>query len=357
MPTRDQTAETAARCLWREVFQRYGCPERLLSDQGPAFEAALLQELCRAYGCKKIRTTPYRPQGNGACERWNQTLLGLLNTLTPGEQQRWMEHIPDLVQAYNSTPHSSTGLAPFFILFGRHPRLPVDQSWGVGGNGGIAEGVGWLQSHRCRLRRAIEEVQQQAGQRQEQDQRRYYHRVRALPLMPGERVLVRSFRRRARGKLGPYWDPCPQVIVGQPDPHWPVYHLRPEGQEGPVRTLHRRHLRICPAGCDLRSPETVGERGGGGGLEVGPGREGHALGWPGRLSLGGDQGGQPEAALGQPGSVSGEPGALLEPVEAGVGNPPELPEGLGASGQEEGQVTLRRSQRANLGQKPARYCM
>ncbi|KAG5265227.1 hypothetical protein AALO_G00262840 [Alosa alosa] len=70
--TRDQTAETAARVLWREVFQRYGCPEKLLSDQGPAFESLLLRQLCTLYGCKKIRTTPYRPQGNGACERWNQ---------------------------------------------------------------------------------------------------------------------------------------------------------------------------------------------------------------------------------------------------------------------------------------------
>ncbi|KAL2083788.1 hypothetical protein ACEWY4_021561 [Coilia grayii] len=280
MPTRDQTAGTAARCLWREVFQRYGCPERLLSDQGPAFEAALLQELCRTYGCKKIRTTPYRPQGNGACERWNQTLLGLLNTLTPEEQQRWVEHLPDLVQAYNSTPHSSTGLAPFFILFGRHPRLPVDQSWGVGDNGG-AEGVGWLQGHHRRLKRAIEEVQLQAGRRQEQDQRRYYHRARALPLMPGERVLVRSFRRRAHGKLGPYWEPCPQVVVGQPDPHGPVYHIRPEGREGPVRTLHRRHLRVCPPGCALQSPETVGERGAGRGQETGSRREEQALGWLG----------------------------------------------------------------------------
>lgn len=356
VPTRDQTAETAARLLWREIFQRYGCPERLLSDQGPAFEAALLQELCRMYGCKKIRTTPYRPQGNGACERWNQTLLGLLNTLTPGEQQQWREHLPDLVQAYNSIPHSSTGLAPFFILFGRHPRLPVDQSWGVGDNGSSGGG-GWLQGHHSRLKRAVEEARLQAGRRQEQDQRRHSHRARAPPLMPGERVLVRSFRRRARGKLGPYWDPCPQVVVGQPDPHGPVYHIRPEGRDGPVRTLHRRHLRVCPPGCELQLPETVGERGSGRDPGMGFGREERAGGWPGQLPLEGDRGGQLAAPFSQPGSSPSGPGAHLEPVEAGAGDPPELIEGLGISGPEEGPVEPRRSQRPNLGRKPARYCM
>lgn len=39
VPTRDQTAEMVARILFEEVIQRYGCPERLLSNQVPAFES------------------------------------------------------------------------------------------------------------------------------------------------------------------------------------------------------------------------------------------------------------------------------------------------------------------------------
>ncbi|XP_062380954.1 uncharacterized protein LOC134069109 [Sardina pilchardus] len=350
IPTRDQTAETAARLLWREVFQRYGCPERLLSDQGPAFEATLLRELCRAYGCKKIRTTPYRPQGNGACERWNQTLLGLLNTLTPAEQQRWTEHLPDLLQAYNSTPHSSTGLAPFFVLFGRHPRLPVDQSWGVGDNADGGNGGGWLWSHRRRLKNAIEEVQRKAGQRQEQDQRRHQHKVRGLPLVPGERVLVRSFRRRAHGKLGPYWNPGPQVVVGQPDPQGPVYRVRPEGQDGPLRTLHRRHLRVCPPGCELRPPETAGERVGGAGPDVCPRWGGQVLGWPGLLPSRDPQGVEAyEAEEAAPGETEVLPG----PAEAEA--PMQDLEGMEGGEPEEVDGALRRSLRTNLGQKPVRY--
>lgn len=54
------------------LIQTWVCPERILSDQGPAFESAVLRQLCALYGCKKIHTTPYHPQGNCACEWFNQ---------------------------------------------------------------------------------------------------------------------------------------------------------------------------------------------------------------------------------------------------------------------------------------------
>ncbi|XP_070691520.1 piggyBac transposable element-derived protein 3-like [Pempheris klunzingeri] len=191
------------------------------SDAGPAFESQLIRELCTVYRCRKIRTTPYRPQGNGAYQSWG-----------------------------------------------------VDGSWDTGGAGE------WLHAHRQRLQEAIKVVKQQAGLRQEQDQRRCNRRVRGLPLLPGERVLVRNFRRRAKGKLGPYWDPHPQVVVCQPDPQGPVYKVRPEGGEGPIRILHRCHLRCCPPGCNPRPPEIVGERVGRAGQGVVPRSEGRVLGWP-----------------------------------------------------------------------------
>lgn len=58
IPTSDQTALSTARALWSNVFQPFGCPETLHSDQGPNFEAKVIQELCQLYGCRKTRTTP-----------------------------------------------------------------------------------------------------------------------------------------------------------------------------------------------------------------------------------------------------------------------------------------------------------
>lgn len=260
VPTRDQTATTTARALWASVFQPFGCPERILTDQGPAFEADLTRQLCESYGCRKVRTTPYHPQGNGACERLNQTILHLLNSLQPAEQSRWSDHLPALLHAYNNTPHSVTGLAPFYVVFGRHARLPVDQAAGVEmeqQRGTLHE---WVQQHHSRLQTAYQVVKERSQHRQQQDQKRHNRGPPAQPLLPGERVLVRDFRRRARGKLGYHWDPRPYVVQSQLAVDRPVYSIRPEGRDGPVRTIHRNHLRVQP------SSWAAGARGGAGEL-------------------------------------------------------------------------------------------
>lgn len=131
IPTLDQTAITTLNALWKTVFQPFGCPEILHSDQGPNFKSKVVQELCQLYGCKKTSTTPYHPQGNGGCEWFNQTLLGLLGTLDMDRQSNWVDSLPTFVQAYNNSVHSTTGYAPTYLMFGRHVRLPTDLLFGT----------------------------------------------------------------------------------------------------------------------------------------------------------------------------------------------------------------------------------
>ena len=61
-------ATTVVKTLWDKFFVHYGFPEKILSDQGQNFKSKLLDELCVLAQIKKIRTTPYRPEGNGSCE-------------------------------------------------------------------------------------------------------------------------------------------------------------------------------------------------------------------------------------------------------------------------------------------------
>lgn len=73
--TPDQTAAATAHALWTHVIQPFGCPEIFHCDEGPNVQSKLIKELCQVYGCRKTHTTPYHPQGNGACERFSHTQL------------------------------------------------------------------------------------------------------------------------------------------------------------------------------------------------------------------------------------------------------------------------------------------
>ena len=63
--------------------------------------------------------------GKGIAERFNSTLLNMLGTLEPIKKLDWKSHIGPLVHAYNCTRHDTTGYAPYFLMFGRHPSIPV----------------------------------------------------------------------------------------------------------------------------------------------------------------------------------------------------------------------------------------
>lgn len=57
IPTRDQKANTAAKCLWEHFLVHYGFPEKLHSDQGRDFESHTIKELCSLLGIRKSDTT------------------------------------------------------------------------------------------------------------------------------------------------------------------------------------------------------------------------------------------------------------------------------------------------------------
>ncbi|KAL5486467.1 hypothetical protein EMCRGX_G018950 [Ephydatia muelleri] len=79
-PLPDQTASRITTELM-DPFITYGIPEIVHSEQGRNVESTIFQQVLKAFGVMKSRTTSYHPQGDGMVEKFNRTLLQLLQTI------------------------------------------------------------------------------------------------------------------------------------------------------------------------------------------------------------------------------------------------------------------------------------
>ena len=80
--TSSQTAKAVAETFYHGFLVHYGWPERIHSDKGGCFESDLIKELCKIAQVQKSHTTPYHPKGNAQVEKFNNTLLRMIGTLS-----------------------------------------------------------------------------------------------------------------------------------------------------------------------------------------------------------------------------------------------------------------------------------
>ena len=123
IPLKKHDAETVAKELLT-VFARFGILEELLSDNGPEFVGAVVKHLLRSLDIKHLRTTEYRPQTNGAIERWYGVLKSIIRKAKLPEEN-WDDLLPYSLLACRSCVHKATGFTPFQLLFGRDMRCPT----------------------------------------------------------------------------------------------------------------------------------------------------------------------------------------------------------------------------------------
>ena len=249
-PSKTQTAQATARILWDNFICHYGFPEKFISDQGRNFESDLIKELCKIAGVKKVHTTPYHPQGNGQCERFNSTLCNMLGTLSDEEKSDWKSHLGCMTHAYNCTKHASTTYSPYYLMFGRHPRLPIDIEFGLhkpncSDNSSKSR---YIQKLRRRLNYAFQKASKYSDQQAKKYKQGYDKSVKGPQLHENDLVLVKIVAHKGRHKLQDRWEPEEYVVIEQPIAGTPVYKVKPVNGNN-IRTLHRNLL--LPLGVKL----------------------------------------------------------------------------------------------------------
>ena len=119
VPCQTASAEETCDHLITHWISRYGCPMTFQSDNGKAFVGDLTKELLKRSHIAQAHSTTYHPQTNGLVERQNRTLVNMLRVYCSRYMTDWDKYLPQVVGAYNSTQHSTSGISPFMMLTGR----------------------------------------------------------------------------------------------------------------------------------------------------------------------------------------------------------------------------------------------
>ena len=243
---KDQTACTAAETLRNGYFGLFGAPAYLVSDQGKAFTGHVITHLCELYGVQKLKTLPYHAQTNGQVERMNQTIICMIGKLEEDRKACWSEHLPELLLAYNATRSAVTGYSPYYLLFGRRPRIPVDYLFPTLHDSPhqtkMEVSVAAMQK---RLKEAFTVAKHLTSEEVARQCCYYDRKAGAVALQPGDVVMVCTDGFVSKRKVKDRWEDGGFIVESQLE-DWPVYKVKcptsDDRQKPKYRILHRNCL-------------------------------------------------------------------------------------------------------------------
>ena len=170
----------------------------------------------------------------------------MLKSLTGKEKQDWRKHLAKLAFAYNSTVNKSTGFSPFYLMFGRESKLPIDlvfqevrEMVEMNTQGTYEQFADeWKQS----MMKAFDVARTNIGKSAQYNKKYFDKKANAVEIDIGDAVLVKNDREKGgTGKLKSWWVEAIFKVVEKME-GLPVYKVKNIRKSRDIRVLHRNKL-------------------------------------------------------------------------------------------------------------------
>ena len=130
IPIVDKSAPVIIQAFLKNVHHLFGPSRKILSDNASEFKNRLFETVAQELGIEhKVYSPPFCPQSNGWMEGFH-VFLKLCLAKHVSQELEWDEVCPKKTAVYNFLPNEHSRQLPFFIMFGRDPRIPLTEILG-----------------------------------------------------------------------------------------------------------------------------------------------------------------------------------------------------------------------------------
>ena len=228
-PLKDKTCQSVWDKFANEFIPRHGVPQLMVTDRGKEFTAMEFERYLAQLGVQHNVTTPVHPCSNGRIERFHLTLKQIINKLINNSPVNWENKLGDALLAYRNAVSTTTGHTPFYLVYGRHARIPLTKMLKTT----QATTFGNRLDDLSIALKSTRELTRES---------RHYNRIRlekkanAGQLSIGDSVVIKAEERIA--------------LTSRWDPHWQIYRIRGpvifvrQQQTGKQKVLHREKVKL-----------------------------------------------------------------------------------------------------------------
>eukprot|EP00253_Pinus_taeda_P001881 PITA_01881 len=208
IPCRQANDSLIMQFLETNILSRFGCPEKIITDNAVAFKSKRMINFCHKYHITLGNSIAYYPQGNGLVESSNKILINIIKKVLEENKKNWHKKLVNALWVDRLTTKRSIGTSPYQLVYGMeavfHSSLGIPVIKLLQGIYAEPNDIQRRINQTIHLQQTREEFYHRAQILKEKLKKIFDKRTKAEDFFIGDKVLKWDSRREDRGKHGKF---------------------------------------------------------------------------------------------------------------------------------------------------------